>query len=50
MYVYILILFLQHFCYYNRFVATLESKDMVEKGSVNVFRFDEYFHLNQTQV
>ena len=35
---------------YNRFVATLASKDLVDRDSVNIFKFDEYFHLNQTQV
>ena len=33
-----------------RFVATLASKKLVDRDVVNVFKFDEYFNLTQTQV
>lgn len=36
-------------CAYDRFVATLASKTLVPKDSINVFKFDEYFHLNATE-
>ena len=36
--------------FYNRFVATLASNDLVDKGSIRVFKFNEYFHLNETEV
>lgn len=38
------------FIIHNRFVATLASKDLVNKDYTSVFKFDEYFHLSQTQV
>lgn len=36
-------------CSYDRFIATLASKKLVDIDTVNVFKFDEHFNLTQTQ-